>query len=341
DPQRLEQRIQNLENMPGITEDFRLSEIERLQIKQIRWDDLQKVQRMSLYALIPITLISFITGFYVSGRFLYPIQHLAAQMQKLRIEELGKTLPEQGSDEIDSLIHSFNDLSQRLKKSFNAQLKFVLNASHELKTPLTIIHTNLDIALQDHTATEIELRQAIQQSLDGVKRIENLTNNLLDLVTPIKMDEIVDVTELILEQIEQLQEFAKQHSVQIVHIIPKKRICVRAHSFALGRAVYNIIENAIKYSASVAHPKVCVTISDEEVGVHVSIEDNGIGIPEYQQNFIFDRFFSAHRQNDTQFSHSTGLGLAIAKDFIEEHRGELKLLSSKKGKTIFQISLYS
>jgi signal transduction histidine kinase len=299
--------------------------------------DLKEIQRTSIISIFPLALLSFVLGYFLSGRFLKPIENLQLSISKLGKADLGKTIQVKNDDEVGKLIESFNGMSKRLKQAFDAQDNFVQDAQHELKTPLTIIHTNLDTALDDKTASNQELREAISNSLGAIKQMRALTNNLLDLTLPSEESQsTINLGNLVEGQINMLRTYADSMKVNLVFSHPEKELSIIANELAIQRAVFNIIENAIKYSANEENPKVKVQVISEQDKAIIKIIDNGPGIPLEQQQKIFERFYRLDKSRNKK-SGGFGLGLAIAKKFIAENSGEI-LLQSEPGNTEFNLS---
>lgn len=311
---------------------------ERERIREIRLEDLRQIQNLSLISLFPIAIISFILGYILSGRFLNPIAELSNQFQYLQTKDLGKTIPVEVEDEVGELIMSFNELSTRLNNSFTSQEQFVQDASHELKTPLTVIQTNLDTIVDDETASKQELQSAIALALKGMKDLRRLTENLLQLSGSenITFDK-VDLNKLIVTRIDALKPYADTNRVIIKSELPNAPLNIAGDEFAIGSAVSNIIENAIKYSHHGKNPEVKVGLKKVNENAEITIADNGPGIPKEFQSKIFDRFYRIDKSRNHN-NGGFGLGLAIAAKHIKTHQGDIKI-SSKAGETIFTIVL--
>lgn len=331
--------IKEIYPIPGNPDDFyvKLEERQLKTIREIRMQDLREIQRTSIISIFPLALLSFIIGYFLSGRFLKPIENLQLSISKLGKADLGKTIQVKNDDEVGKLIESFNGMSKRLKQAFDAQDNFVQDAQHELKTPLTIIHTNLDTALDDKTASNQELREAISNSLGAIKQMRALTNNLLDLTLPSEESQsTINLGNLVEGQINMLRTYADSMKVNLVFSHPEKELSIIANELAIQRAVFNIIENAIKYSANEENGKVKVQVISEQDKAIIKIIDNGPGIPLEQQQKIFERFYRLDKSRNKK-SGGFGLGLAIAKKFIEDNSGEI-LLQSEPGNTEFNLS---
>jgi len=305
-------------------------------IQDVRKRDLEEIQDFSVLALFPLFLLSFGVGYFVSGRFLFPLKLLQKEVDNLKEKNLGSKVKIHDDDEIGMLANSFNEMSIRLKSSFDAQTQFVQDASHELRTPLTIIHTNLDTAYSDENQNKNELRDSIKNALDGTKRLAKLTSTLLDLTVPSELTfEDVNISKVVHEQLELLENFAKENNVKLIENCPNKNIEIKADRSLFSRALFNLIENAIKYSKDAIEPQVTIQTEQVKDKVHIEIIDNGVGIPEEMQKRIFERFYRIDKSR-SRMSGGFGLGLSIVKQIVDEHNWDIDVIS-KEGFTKFTI----
>jgi len=336
--------IQQNDENANVPDDFNTLQLtERSRIRDIRLNDLSQIQDLSLLALFPIGIISFVLGYFVSGRFLKPIDDLKHNIDKISRTDLGKEIPVEIEDEVGGLIMSFNELSTRLKISFDNQERFVQDASHEIKTPLTIIQTNLDTVLDDPKATKEELQLAINKALSGVKALKKLTNYLLDLTITQQIPfQKINLFQFLKNEIDKLAQFARQNDVEIKLKDFELDVFIMCQEIPLGRAISNVIENAIKYHGPLsqkekAKVEVSLNVLEKLNKVKILIHDNGIGIPQESISKIFTRFFRVEGSRNKKTG-GFGLGLAITKKVILEHHGQISV-ESEKNNTNFTITL--
>jgi len=303
-----------------------LSDKERESIREIRKNDLETFQALSIVSLLPISVISFILGYIIAGKFLKPIDELADTLQHMQSEHLGKTLPKSSDDEVGRLIDSFNNMSTSLKKSFESQQRLVQDASHEIKTPLAIIQTSLDSTLDDKKASSRELREAMEDALLGVKRLRKLADDLLTITTPFETNEVLNITKIVKKQLELLTPYAEKCKVEIKSDIQTDGEQVRGNASQLGRSIFNLVENAIKFSKGSKDAVVTVETKQDGIKVIIAVSDNGPGIDKKLEKQVFERFVRGRKDSE-----GNGLGLAISKDIVEAHLGTLTLLESKQG----------
>ncbi len=320
-----------------IFDDFEQLKIEeRTRIKNIRLNDLRTVQKMSLISLIPLALLSFTAGYYISGKFLDPLDRLKKNLESLESKDLGIHFDSENEDEVGSLIHSFNDLSSRLRDAFHTQEQFVQNASHELRTPLTVIQTNLDTVLDNPTATKEEMTTAINQALGGVKQLKKLVNYLLEL-TALRQNNFKEVSlqSVIAEQIDITKQ--SNHSAIIkLQANPKVKYNVLGDQQLLGRVVMNLLENAQKYTSDTTKP-ITVTLEKTKKTIIISVANFGEKISKESQTKLFDRFYQIDPSRSKKLG-GYGLGLSIARKIIEEHRGKI-FVTSESNINTFTVEL--
>jgi signal transduction histidine kinase len=311
---------------------------ERNRIRQIRLNDLSQIQTTLLLSIIPLALGSFVIGYVVSGRFLKPITDLNNELTELQFNDLGRTFPVEVNDEVGNLIQTFNSLSMRLKTASDNQEQFIQDASHELRTPLTIIHLNLDAVLEDETASKDEIIDAIKNALKSVKELQKLTEYLLELSNTNKQKfNKIEVGNVVSKQISLLNNLSISKNVKIQNSIDasQKYYC-NGDEILLGRAIYNLIENAIKYCDQ-KNGKVDVSVNVNDLNIYIKISDNGDGISDELKDKIFERFYRIDKSRNKSID-GFGLGLALVKKVVDLHDGKITL-NSKKGNTEFIVEL--
>ena len=306
------------------------AEESKKRISEERFANLKNIQTISFISLIPLALISFALGYFLSGRFLFPLEVLNRQIEKLKTDNLGMQIEKKSDDEIGQLVKSFNNMSRRLKNSFDAQNEFVQDAAHEIKTPLTIIQTNLETVLARNGTTIDDYKKAANRSLDGIDKLNSLTENLLTLAAPSAKDkQKIDFISVVKEQIYSLQNFAEINKVKILLDFSLKEIMVKANEFLLSRAIYNIIENAIKFSSSDNNPEVKISVESNNNMVQLTTKNNGSLVPASEKDKIFDRFYRIDKSRDSKVG-GYGLGLSIVKKIIDENQGTITVSSDDK-----------
>jgi signal transduction histidine kinase len=218
----------------------------------------------------------------------------------------------------------------RLDTSFDLQKQFVENASHELKTPLTISQANIEAVLHDNNMSREELESTLRTAMESTSFMNRLIEDLLLLAmmqehmtqTTVKMADITTAA------VTQLETVAKQHNKTLTYSpAPDARAPERTgNTTLLQRAVMNCIENAIKY----ARTTVTVTVTPIDGRTQVTITDDGTGIPATHLPHVWERFYRVDSSRARK-SGGTGLGLAITKSIVEKHGGKVSI-ASEEGK---------
>ncbi len=228
---------------------------------------------------------------------------------------------------------------QPLYYSFNLQKEFIANASHELKTPLTISQLNLEAILHDQTLSRTELENYLRQAISSTTFMNQLIEDLLLLAsaeqeltfTP------VDLRNLVINATNQLQPLAKQaHKTLTLEHNPTDRFTRAGNVTLLQRAIMNCIENAIKYAKS----NILVTLHKTHYHDIITISDDGNGIPAADLPKVTRRFYRVDVSR-SKISGGTGLGLAITKTIIERHGGTIKISSQTGQGTTITLTLAS
>lgn len=299
----------------------------------------------SMIATGIIILLSSIGTYFISRRALTPLHDLSTKIGKIQAQNLSESLEiPDSNDEISQLTASFNKMLSRLDDAFTAQKQFSASAAHELRTPLAVMQTNLEVFARKKTPSTEEYQEIFSLIQEQTGRLSHLAEILLDMtgIQTVERSETISLAELTEEVFCDLTSVAEQKQIELIQ---RDGDCTVTGSYLLlYRAVYNLVENAIKYN----HPsgKVTVTLHPGKVILDASsqphpadcafieISDTGIGIsPEYQEK-IFAPFFRVDKSRSRAMG-GAGLGLALVTEIARQHGGQVKVLeSNEKGSTI-------
>ncbi len=311
--------------VPGGWEE--LSEDSKVLIRQSRQNDLINIRLISIYSIIPFVVLSFVGGYLIADNSLKPLERLNDEMKKKSAKNLGEKIDfVDNGDEISELIKSFNDMSEQLSRSFEAQKEFVENASHELKTPLAIIQANVDSILADSKIDKNDLLSMLEDSRSSILFMNKLTEDLL-LLSLVDVDferEKLNLRNVLEEAVVDARKLVDGEKFEIV-LNDGEGVDVRGNRVLLKRAFQNLIENSIKYSKG---RKLVVDIEKKESDIKLVFKDDGMGVPKDKQEKIFDRFYRVDKSRSRKTGGS-GLGLAITKEIIEKHKGTIKYVDGK------------
>lgn len=299
----------------------------------------------SIIATGIIILLSSIGTYFISRRALSPLHELSTKIEKIQAQNLSESLeiPE-SNDEISHLTASFNEMLSRLDDAFTAQKQFSASAAHELRTPLAVMQTNLEVFARKKEPSAEEYREIFSMVQEQIGRLSHLAEVLLDMtgIQTVERSETISLAELTEEVFCDLASVAEQKQIELIQ---RDGDCTVTGSYLLlYRAVYNLVENAIKYN----HPsgKVTVNIHPGKAVLaaasqphpadcaFVEISDTGIGIPPEYQEKIFAPFFRVDKSRSRAMG-GAGLGLALVTEIARQHGGQVKVLESNaKGSTI-------
>ena len=299
----------------------------------------------SVIATTIIILLSSVCTYFLTKKALTPLQKLTSEVSQIQAQNLSTQLPVPNSkDEIAQLTSSFNEMLTRLDNAFSTQKQFSANAAHELRTPLAVLQTNLEVFARKKSPTVNEYQDVFRMIQEQTERLSHLSEVLLDMtgIQSIERSDSISLAVLADEVCCDLISIAEQKDVELLQ--EDGDSTVTGSYLLLYRAVYNLVENAIKYN----HPggKVTIRITQKpyvlDQSLHslstdcafIEISDTGIGIsPEYQKK-IFEPFFRVDKSRSRAMG-GAGLGLALVSEIALQHGGQVKVLKSgNKGSTI-------
>lgn len=227
-----------------------------------------------------------------------------------------------------------------IEETMDEQKRFIADASHELKTPLTSMLTNIEVTLRAKNLTVKDARSTLEETLDDLKSISALTNNLLTLA---RREENggeskkakLNLSEVIEKSIKVTTPMAKRKKIKIVY--KPEKVKVKGNFEELEKLFNIILDNAIKYSEN--GKTVQIKVTKHRRSVSISIADRGKGIAKKDLPHIFDRFFRADEARSRGSHHGFGLGLSLAKKIVEDHYGKITVKSKAGTGSTFTVTL--
>lgn len=284
--------------------------------------------RVLMAALVPlIVLLTGAFGMFFARVALRPVANMARTIRQITAENLSLRLPPPGTrDEIRELADLFNAMLARLEDSFLSERRFIQDVSHELKTPLTILKGELEVALKKARSAG-EYAAVLQSNLEETEKMSKIVGDLLTLARfdnkEVRLERSrVDLKALLVDVAKGLAGLAGKSGAAIELSPGAAALEVEADRDQLGRLILNLLDNAVKYGG--AGGKVKVEIYTEAGRPAVRISDKGPGIPPEDLPHIFKRFY---RADSSRSSSGFGLGLAIARSIAEAHNAEIKVSS--------------
>ncbi|MFC3344810.1 ATP-binding protein [Paenibacillus abyssi] len=279
-------------------------------------------------------LFAIFGTYWFTSRLTSPIQHMVQTMRE--IDRSGKLRQIQldgreESAELQQLIRAFNQMIERLDRTFERQKQFVADASHELKTPLTVISSYAGMLKRWGRNDEKVRDEAVEAISNEAQRLQNLTKSMLMLAEAEQEDWLRLGTFDVVKMVDELADMMNTtfHRTIRVHSEP---IGVRmtADKDKVRQLLVILIDNAIKYSKE----PIDITISSTKNMIRIDVKDKGMGIPEEEIPHLFERFYRVDGAR-SRATGGVGLGLSIAKRIVELHDGNIEVFSKlNKGTTI-------
>jgi heavy metal sensor kinase len=304
---------------------------------------LAKISELFLIAIPLLIAAAGAGGWFLARRGLAPVAALTTRAAAIGATNLHERLPVAAPDELGALATVLNDLLDRLERSFAQQRRFMADASHELRTPATIVRTEADVTLS-RERTNDEYRESMNVVQDAARRLTRIVEEIFLLARSDAGQLVMNVAEIHLEElvhdiVRAVRPVAERRNVQ-VDLRQIVAAPVRADADLLGRVLLNLLDNAIKHSP--AGGSVEVRMQSVPGSHSLSVVDHGVGIPADYHERVFERFFradSARSRSESSATSGAGLGLAIARRIAELHGGRLDLVDSRKGHTEFRLTI--
>ncbi len=298
-------------------------------------DELNRLSR-TLLTLIPIALVlAGAGGVFLTGRALAPVRETTEAAGRIGIDDLSERLPVRGKDEFARLAETFNGMLGRLEASFERQKRFVADASHELKTPLTVIKANSSLALTDPDLTA-DYRETLVEIDRAADRTSRIVQDLLLLARtdhaqlPLQEAE-VPLIQLFAEAIQEAQRL-HPHGASVTVEVARESLWGDAH--LLHRVLLNLLDNALRHTPVEGTVSVCALPSG------FVVTDTGEGIAPEHLEHLGERFYRVDSAR-ARTGGGTGLGLAISHSIVAAHGGTLQIASDAgKGTTVTVTLVY-
>lgn len=311
----------------------------------------------SVIATTIIILLSSVCTYFLTKKALTPLQKLTSEVSQIQAQNLSTQLAVPNSkDEIAQLTSSFNEMLTRLDNAFSTQKQFSANAAHELRTPLAVLQTNLEVFEKKQEPEMVEYQQLFTMIKEQTARLSQLVGTLLDMTNlkSVPRTDHVSLEELVDEVFCDLDPVAEKAGISIhfddnssqdwhtdVHTPDASALNNNIRNITgsyvlLYRAVYNLVENAIKYNRP--NGSVTVSVKEKNGQAMILVKDTGIGISPENQKKIFDPFFRVDKSRSRAMG-GAGLGLALVDSIAREHGGSVKVLESNEKGSIIALML--
>ena len=321
-----------------------------ISIPEDKWDEFANDFSVQVYnnktdykksSLIISTLLALLGGvatYFISGRALKPIGEFSDKIEDVQAQNLADSRIEENSvKELNQLSVSYNKMLERLSDAFEIQRQFTANAAHELRTPLALMQVQLDLYHSNsHPDNDAETLQTIKMVTEQNERLSKMVKTLLDMseLQTVSRDDKIMVDALVDEVLADLEPLAQEKDIELIGECTD--VTMIGSDILIYRMLYNLVENAIKYNRTGG--RVTVTARQKEKHVYLSVEDTGNGIPEELKDRVFEPFFRVDKSRSRELG-GVGLGLALVREIVIVHDGNIAVKSNPSGGTIFEVVL--
>lgn len=299
-----------------------------------------------LIITVPLALmVAILGGQFLAHKALKPVDNITQTARLITSKNLNQRInPPKVKDEMSRLIETFNEMISRLDQSFQQTKQFTSDASHELKTPLTILKGEVEVMLRKERTPQ-EYQQTLKSNLEEINRMSQIVEDLLFL-SKADTGEIhlnkknINLAEVITEVASQMNLLARSKNIHLFTSNHHQDIHVFADALRMRELFINLIENGIKYTeeggsihitlqkeySPATHSQSVSKEMEKEKFVKIIVSDTGIGIAKEDQEKIFNRFFRVDKARSREEGGS-GLGLSICKWIVEAHQGKIRVES--------------
>jgi two-component system, OmpR family, sensor histidine kinase MprB len=300
---------------------------------------LGRLRLILLLILVAGVALAALLARLVARRVLAPIGDLTAAAEHIEAtHDLGRRITAPGGDEVGRLARGFNAMLDELQRSHaaldasvTAQRRLVADASHELRTPITSLHTNIELLGHAERMSEADRRAVLESLADQSEELAALVTDVIELARgdePLHEDDEVRLDAVVAEAIER----AHRHAPDVHFTADLEATTIAGSPGRLGRAVNNLLDNAARHSAPAG--VIEVTLRDTTL----TVRDHGPGIAATDLPHVFDRFYRGERARGQD---GAGLGLAIVRQTIEQHGGRVRAANATDGGAVFTVELPS
>lgn len=304
------------------------------------YENLHSIQLKVLSWMVIVAALVLILSIFVMRSITRPIGELNEGIQKMTGGDLSARVNVHGKNEFADLALAFNSMSEKIEALDKTRSQFVSNASHELKTPLSTMKILIEtLVYQDpmDPAMTKDFLNDINQEIDRLNRIVS------DLLTLVNIDSggarlnlaEISLNSLLEEQVKRLLPLARENGIEI-NLEMRDEITLAGDRLKLQQVIYNVIDNAIKYTPRGGEVETSLVRSGKKAIIRIS--DTGIGIPAADLPHIFDRFYRVDKAR-SRATGGTGLGLSIVKQTVQQHGGSISASSVEGKGTSFEIEL--
>jgi len=310
-----------------------------------RLDDVRALEDRARTILIMVTLVGALlvvgASFAIASGAIDPIERLTQAMAEIGSDRLDRRILTARSDEVGKLASAFNAMLSRLEEAFARERQFISDASHELKTPLTVINANAQLLKRWGDQDVAVRRESVDAIIAESSQLADMVTGMLTLAKADTGDQLpkepIFMNALVLEVVTHARDRAARKGLKLqAHIAPEE-IIVAGDQSLLRQLVNNLVDNAIKFTEA---GRIDVTLALHERDAVIEVADTGIGISVDSAERLFDRFFRSDAAH-SRVIEGTGLGLAIVRSIARVHGGTVTAGPRPGGGSLFRLILPS
>ena len=310
--------------------------------------DVDAIERSILFDALGILLFVIVAGscvaYFLIGHYTKPVQQLSAHMKEISPNTLSDSIEiEGGGEEIQELVKSFNQMTEQLDEAFAMQRRFSASAAHELRTPITVLRTKLDV-FKKKKREQHEYDELVTTMETYIDRLSSIITDLLEFAETSELGEAEDVSldSVIKTVVDDLEPVAQNNMINMqIDIQPKaqseaQNLTVKGNTNLLYRALYNLVENAIRYNYEEGLVNIILETMGQE-GV-IIIADTGVGIAPEQRELIFEPFYRVNKSRSREFG-GAGIGLSLVKTILKRHGASITVSENSPQGSVFTIRI--
>ena len=310
--------------------------------------DVDAIERSILFDALGILLFVIVAGscvaYFLIGHYTKPVQQLSAHMKEISPNTLSDSIEiEGGGEEIQELVKSFNQMTEQLDEAFAMQRRFSASAAHELRTPITVLRTKLDV-FKKKKREQHEYDELVTTMETYIDRLSSIITDLLEFAETSELGEVEDVSldSVIKTVVDDLESVAQNNMVNVqINVQPKvqseaQTFIAKGNTNLLYRALYNLVENAIRYNYEEGSVNITLETKGQE-GV-IIIADTGVGIAPEQRELVFEPFYRVNKSRSREFG-GAGIGLSLVKTILKRHGASITVSENNPQGSVFTIKI--
>ena len=310
--------------------------------------DVDAIERSILFDALGILLIVIVAGscaaYFLIGHYTKPVQQLSAHMKEIGPDTLSDYIEiEGGGEEIQELVKSFNQMTEQLDEAFAMQRRFSASAAHELRTPIAVLRTKLDV-FKKKKREQHEYDELVDTMETYIDRLSSIITDLLEFAETSELGETEDVSldSVVKTVVDDLESVAQNNMVNVqIDVQPKAQseaqaFIVKGNTNLLYRALYNLVENAIRYNHKEGSVNIALEIEGQEC--LVTIADTGVGIAPEQRELVFEPFYRVNKSRSREFG-GAGIGLSLVKTILKRHGASITVSENNPQGSVFTIRI--